>query len=219
MPRLAHVGFIFSGTLGPQLEPVEEWSFTVRTNGSSLIDTGGQAARDAIADGARAAYQANLPNILKNDCFLTRVEAVEWSATGAYSQTAGGEYERGVWAGTPVAGGFSASTIGYMPPQTALVATLDTPRVGPSGTGRIFLPFPGFTLGSDLRISAADAQLAANTIAEFVRDLNGIGPGLVSVMSSKGFGTVVNSVRVGRAADTLRSRRKSVLEGYAVTAV
>jgi hypothetical protein len=102
----------------------------------------------------------------------------------------------------------------------ALAVSLNTPRRGPSGKGRFFLPMPAVTINpGNLEISAADAQGVADSAAQWLNDL-GNEPGVdvlglaAVVASTKGYNTRVSSVRVGRVLDTIRTRRRSLKEAY-----
>jgi hypothetical protein len=107
------------------------------------------------------------------------------------------------------------------PPQVALVVSLNTGRRGPTGRGRWYLPCPSYRFLDDLVLSTPLAQAVANESAAFLKDLETtfqdeiVGGLLVPVVaSSKGYNTVVTSVRVGRVTDTMRSRRTSLPEQY-----
>lgn len=116
------------------------------------------------------------------------------------------------------------------PPQVALVATLVATDRGPAQFGRMYLPPPNTTLqSSDLRISATDALTWATDIGAFLKaisdaiDLQGVGTSAVGLNISPGpagstTGTkqTIDHVEVGRVLDTLRNRRKSLIESRAV---
>lgn len=122
----------------------------------------------------------------------------------------------------------TASTPRY-PPQVALVATLVAVNRGPARFGRMYLPSPMASMQSDLRISAADALTWATNVGAFLKavsdsiDLPGttlsakglnISPGPAG--STEGTRQEIDHIEVGRALDTLRNRRKSLLEERAV---
>lgn len=106
-------------------------------------------------------------------------------------------------------------------PQSALVVSLGTARRGPTGKGRFYLPMPVIDLSPDLLMPVSNRDPVEAAAATFINNINEQ-PGLdvlnirVVVASSKGYNTVVNSVRVGRAIDTMRSRRASIDEAYGV---
>ncbi len=106
------------------------------------------------------------------------------------------------------------------PFQIALAVSLSTERRGPSGRGRFFLPSPTFNLGAETgqfpTTEIADATLAVRTFLNAVNDqpgLEGNAPRVV-VASSKGFNTDVTGVRIGTVPDTIRSRRRQLVETY-----
>jgi len=110
------------------------------------------------------------------------------------------------------------------PPQIATVVTLVAPNRGPAKFGRFYLPASNKTLASDQRISVADATalaVATTTMLKAVSD----SVDFVALGSSKGCnvspgpagsptGTLQNidHVEVGRCYDTIRNRRKSMVE-------
>jgi hypothetical protein len=72
----------------------------------------------------------------------------------------------------------------------------------------------------DRRLSEEDALDIATRCAALINSLNGsIGFGGVVVASSKGYLSGVTGVKVGRAVDTIRSRRSDLPEGYIAVAV
>lgn len=141
----------------------------------------------------------------------------------------------------PPINGFSRG--GDVPvPQTAICATLETgfPR-GYASRGRMYLPPPTLgVIGADGRITVAEAQQVANAVALFIKKINDLPTvGFVHIMS-RGKGTPtsdtaagpvhyeyngpgasreVTSVRVGRVLDTMRSRRRALVEDYQVAPV
>jgi len=111
----------------------------------------------------------------------------------------------------------------FVPPAVALAVSLMTGRRGAGGRGRFYLPQPVIAMGADQIIPLANAEAVRTRTAQFIAALNNQ-PGLdefpmdVHVISSKGFSTKVNAVRVGRAHDTMRSRRRSLDEAYTLPA-
>lgn len=109
------------------------------------------------------------------------------------------------------------------PPQIALVITFVANSKGPGHFGRCYLPGPAASISTDWRLSDANADLAGQGFATMIDalthevDLPGTPAQarLVNVSSSGGSaGTIqdVHHLEVGRALDTMRSRRKGVLE-------
>jgi hypothetical protein len=106
------------------------------------------------------------------------------------------------------------------PPQVALAVSLQSPRRGASGRGRVFLPAPQLAVLSGTGLADAIAIAAVrDAFAALVQNLNnaaGLDANVskVTISSSKGFNTDVTGIRVGRALDTIRSRRTSLDEKY-----
>lgn len=113
-------------------------------------------------------------------------------------------------------GGLIARTL----PQSALCISLGTARRGATGRGRFYVPMPNFELDrATLQIGGSATDDVRIQARNLIQNLNNQ-PGLdgidlvVSVVSSKGYATPVNSVRVGKVIDTIRSRRAQLPEAY-----
>lgn len=110
------------------------------------------------------------------------------------------------------------------PPQAALAISLVTARRGASGKGRFYLPMPRAILAPDtLLMSPDNANDIRSVCKTFLDDLNNqSGADVldleVVVASSKGYNSKVTGVRVGRAIDTVRSRRRNLPENYSAVA-
>lgn len=216
VPIPAHDRAVFSGTFGETAGPLETWSF--RLNGTGLTDALlGQNERDLIASAMKDAWVAALmPGQFGFYVHLTSVKTSEVGEDGLVStNSVSGAYNQGEWTGD-VPGNVGAAVLHTF--QTAIVCSLNTTRSGPTGKGRVFLPSPAQSLEADGRISVDRATMWADKMATFLGMLkNDVGFTPV-VASSKGYLTPVISVRVGRALDTMRSRRSDLAEGY-VTAM
>ncbi len=110
------------------------------------------------------------------------------------------------------------------PFQIALAVSLSTARRGATGRGRFFLPSPTFIVASETgQFLQPDINAAALAVQTFLNNVNNQ-PGLegsaprVVVASSKGYNTNVSGVRIGSVPDTIRSRRRQLLETYSPTA-
>lgn len=109
------------------------------------------------------------------------------------------------------------------PPQIALVATFVADNRGPARFGRFYLPSPAVVLGTNLRLSDANASGYAESVTQF---LKGVSDAIdfplttssegcnVSTRGGAGAGTIqpIDHVEMGLALDTLRSRRRSLDE-------
>lgn len=116
----------------------------------------------------------------------------------------------------------SASTCTH-PNQVAMVATLETGQTrGLAHRGRIYLPLPPMPVGTDGKISEANATGAAATVKGLLDTINAApGSGRVLIGSKVGVGAFrnVTGVSVGRVLDTMRSRRTSLTEGRMTAAL
>ncbi len=106
------------------------------------------------------------------------------------------------------------------PPQIALAVSLQSATRGPRGKGRFYLPGPSLAFDpSDALIAAAAAGGVRDAATAWLNNLNAW-PGIdandpkVTIASTSGINSDVTGVRVGRALDTIRSRRGDLPEGY-----
>lgn len=105
------------------------------------------------------------------------------------------------------------------PAQVSLAVTLDTgARRGLASRGRFFLPGPALALGTDGRVPAAEVQTLATRTATFVGNIRTAlnGDYHLAVMSKVRTGGMrdVETIRIGRVLDTIRSRRTDLDEAY-----
>ena len=122
-------------------------------------------------------------------------------------------------AGVNQAGGSNPGQVVY-PPQIALAVSLVTNRRGPTGKGRFYLPAPYAGIDPTTGLTfPTDVALVRDSVVQWIDALNNepdidvVNHG-VCVASTKGYNTRVTGVRVGRALDTIRTRRASLLETY-----
>lgn len=115
---------------------------------------------------------------------------------------------------------FGSGTV-HMPPQSAIVASLETGRPGRSFRGRIYWPALGFPIQPNTgRIDITDATSIATSTATLLGDIASAAPGgaaLIPVIASAKLGeqTPITSVAVGTVVDTQRRRRDKLVEQYA----
>ncbi len=206
--RNAHTLFVWNGNFAPGGVAKEEWTMTLRgtpvepvTSLQGMADiaaAGWQAWRDHLAP-----HLASTSNLLK--CTVASVTAL-----GLWEKDATGQFKKGEKILTK--DGTNASTQ-FHPLQTALACTLHTVRAGATGRGRFFFPLVAETLANDGGLTPARHIEIATSVASFVQALNAIPNfGVVEVFSSKGVSTRVDSISVGRIPDTLRTRRRSLVE-------
>jgi hypothetical protein len=197
-----HARMTFSGVLGTLALPYERWS--VRLN----LSNGGTPSTPTLAmatEGA-AAWATHMLNTHGSWCRLTEVKLANIGADGLYT-------------GSPVIAAVDhAGTSGAAPnpPQIAMAVSLGTTLRGPRGRGRFYIPAPAAAVEVNTGlIPTANQTFVQGKVVAFLNALNAISQqGNVVIASSFGFSTPVTTVRVGRALDTIRSRRTSVVEGY-----
>lgn len=201
----AHYRLTFAGQFGDVGAAIEKWSFSV-----ALPDN----ADAANVVGDLTASGGLFGDYLKQHINIaTRLTSVNLSAIaegGKYARAANGTYLRNTTQAVDVVG---TGTGPMFPPQVALAVTLETGVPGRSGLGRFFLPGVSKTL-TGFRMTTADADAIASSCKSFLAGLNTVWAAPVSVASSTGPVRPVTALRVGRALDTIRSRREDVLEDY-----
>jgi hypothetical protein len=228
-----HWRLTLSGTLGTGTPAPEIWSLGMSI-GASAGPLGGVPSQDVFD----AMCAAVTPLItaggmgIANTVRLTSVQVAAINASGHFATGADGAYQRLIkdYSGQQLVGNAAHST---EPPQAALVVSLNTSRVGRVGKGRFYLPMPCFpTAAADLLISAAAATSVRDVVKERLTALNAAmangtppqGPRVcVASGGSLKNGTPpgnypVTSVRIGRAIDTVRSRRNALQESYTASA-
>lgn len=113
--------------------------------------------------------------------------------------------------------GTGATTASWPPQSTVVVSTRTALDRGRGHAGRFYPPTGAAgIIGTDGRISSADANSMATSAATLLTDINAlvaVGAGRVVVFSKVGQSVeTVTGVRVGRVVDTMRSRRTSLPE-------
>jgi hypothetical protein len=203
------VSGVFSGGAG---DPAyEAWAW--RLNLSDPPAGGGNFSLDAFQD-LRAdviAFHTNAASRIGDNAKITQVKLARIGPDGKYN----GDpfFDDGLF--VPGAAGGNNH-----PPQVALACSMQTARRGPSGRGRIFLPAPQIAVLAGTGLGDAAVILGVrDAFATLITNINnkaGIDANAsqVVVASSKGYNTDVTTVRVGRALDTIRSRRTSLDEKY-----
>jgi len=116
-----------------------------------------------------------------------------------------------------VAGGGPASP--SHPNQVALAISLETGFTrGPAHSGRFYMPLPGFGVAADGLMAASDRDLvkaSATTLLGAINATNAIWKvGVFSRKLGAAGHRAVTSIAVGRALDTQRRRRRSLVENY-----
>jgi hypothetical protein len=207
----AHTRCTFEGITGAVAAPLEHWSLNINFPADAEpADSAGPVA-DGVAAACKQAWVDTMGDHVTSDTHLTRVKVAHVNADGHVDVGPDGAYSQGVWEGDE----WGALTPRAMPLQTALCVSLVTARAGATGKGRFFLPWPGMDIDAVTK-RLTDAQVT--TIATDARDLlNALAVIMTfapQVVSSKGYMSEVIAVKVGRAPDTMRSRRSDLPEGY-----
>jgi hypothetical protein len=220
-PTPKHFRFVFRGTL---LGSPETWSFGFHMQ--RVIDAGSDATLDMIHEDqvttAVAAFfgTAEISN---------KVQVDDWRA---YQIDETGHMEgNGPLLHTYAVGEqLGASATQQKPPQIAVVVSTLAVDRGPAKRGRFYLPGPTGAVGTDWRMpadQAASYEVQTRTFMKAVANAIDL-PGLTSVAginvshlpvgSSAGTSQDIDHLEVGRAYDTLRNRRKSLVEDASVGA-
>ena len=198
----AHRRLTLSGIFGEVAAPFERWS--MRWN-LGVSESPGELG--FIADAA----VANLAYIGEGSKSAVKITEVKVAAIGANGLYTADPVIRAVY----LAG---SGTGGQVIPQLALAVSFGTQRRGPTGKGRVYQPIPGADVQADGVYSNAYVAECATRHAGFVNQLNAAaGFGVVVIASSKGYLTPVQTVKVGRVPDTIRSRRRQMTENYSAT--
>lgn len=218
MPYVNHLRLTASGVFqGGVGAAYEAWSFRLNLSDplAGVTSNFSQASADSHAAAVRnliLSAGAGCNDHVK----LTEVKLAQINSLGKYRS----EPLRAAF--TPTRGGNNAPA---HPLQVALAVSLATETRGASGRGRFYLPGSIFAVDKDSGlISAGDQAAAKSAVIAFLNLINdpaGVQDPPVSkvtVASVKGFNSDVTGVRVGRALDTIRSRRTSLSELYGAVA-
>lgn len=199
-----HTRLTMAGTLGPVTAPVEAFSMNLSLGKSD-------APTQAQADESWNRCSTWFSNAAAQISPQAQLRSVKLSLIGTDGKVVGNPTVHvGV---TP--GGL---TDRIYPPQVTLAVSLGTGLRGATHRGRVYLPMNLFQLNPDFTIFTADHDAIEGQFVTFLRSLNVQFPGAAGLViaSSKGFNTPVTTVRLGRVADTMRSRRRSLKEAYDV---
>jgi hypothetical protein len=203
-----HVRLTFSGTLGGGSPAPEIFSFGLSIDRASDLS---QTQNDNVAAAAVALFQ-NVAWHTNSWAVLKQVKSKAILASGHYAP--------GAPIITTVNQAASGSGVNH-PPQVAMCVSLLSYARGPRG--RFYLPAPSDSVDAttlELNSGQQSSYLAAvTTFLDAVNTAAGGGPGNANglcIASGKGAGenAIVTTYRLGRALDTMRSRRRSLNENY-----
>jgi hypothetical protein len=197
------------GTLGNPIS--EDWSFGLR---GTFLTPPSIAELQGICDASADPCAALVAGVCNTPTRLTHVKLAPIGLNGLYPP--GRNAAEYVYV-PPVAMGGTATMVPF---QQALAVSLGTTATrGIATKGRFFLPRPKLQVDPDGRHPADGILAIANLAKTWLNALHGIGF-LPAIMSQ---GTQahpapehnsVTTVRVGRVPDTIRSRRRNLVEDY-----
>lgn len=219
MPRPAHMRVTFSGIFGATTGPLEEWAFNVNFPTNRWTSTSA-----AVPVQFATLWQTHCAPLHTSLVTLTKVRLASVDGEGHVQRSESGAYLQAD--ATPTVPGTNAATF-YYPPQVAVAVSLISSRAGASGKGRFFIPSPGATIATDLRLTTTSATAILNGYTSLLSAMKAYnesgssfsGNGGPVVVSSKGYTSPVVQLRVGRALDTIRSRRGDLPEGYMTSTI
>lgn len=212
-----HMRLTASGTFqnGPTGAVIERWSW--RLNLSDPSAGGSTSFSQARCDDYATdigAFHSRVETLIYSFCRLTEVKLARIGSNGKYSADS-------FFKVLDIPGGFGSQMT--RPPQVALAVSLGSATRGPRGQGRFYLPAPAAGLGTDLTVLPGDQEVIRASLNTLFIDLHNV-PGVdplgttprVTIASSKGTNSDVTFFRLGRALDTIRTRREDLKESYSV---
>jgi hypothetical protein len=196
-----HYRLAFGGPIGT----VEEWS--CRLNITSSGDLPDSSAADGMLPDlvtALSTWVGAANSMLSTSVHLSWVKFNEINALGHYVD-AGSSRVAEV---NPIINGSGQVRL---PPQVAVVVSLRTAHTrGKAHAGRMFTPALAADASSTI---CTDTTAIAGTVTTLLNDINAVvTPAGVSVISATGESNHVTRVAVGRVFDTMRTRRRSLVE-------
>lgn len=180
-------------------------SFTV-SNLQGLTDRVRDRWSEVILGGT--GLPAGLQTRLHTECTYTKVSGYAVDSLGKATDQAESLFAAGV----------KGTATGTMPPQCALVITLNTARPGRSGRGRLYAgALSSAQLAASGRILPSARDAFADALAGFYTRLRN-DPNMIDafrpvvVSPTRGESYKIDSIAVGDVIDTMRSRRNSLAE-------
>lgn len=222
-----HMLMVVNGTLGTdRTAPFERFSFGIRFIPGNTLPMAA-LDNDEVGKGLAASFQQRWRNPLGGVTDMAQLESMKWNRIGTDGKYVN-DTSREI--GFDPAVGFGGQNrTSYLPPQCSLAITLRTGKTrGLARWGRFYLPAPGFQVDNNTgQISTTDRVGAANVWGSWLdgltTQLGGTTVGMIPVVMSRGRNGTgpgafnpVTAVEVGGVIDTMRSRRASIAENYAV---
>lgn len=213
VPR--HLKFVFRGVF---VGTPEEWSFGLHYN--SDHEGGADASYDNVDSGT---VDDAITAFMGSAIFPAWVQCSDWRLydIGTNGKTQGNPFLRFFDPGSEPHG----SGAPVYPPQVSVAVSKVAVNRGPAKRGRFYLPGVKFQIDADGRLSSGAADLILAAAETFVKgvsdavDLPGtLGSSALNNISSSpaltGTRQNVDHLEVGRALDTIRSRRTKLDEDY-----
>lgn len=214
MPIPTHLKFTARGVFS---STPEEWSFGFHFS-RTVAASPDAGTGDVNVSAVTTAYSAFIGS--SGAAISSNVKLMDWRC---YVIGTDGRMEGNPLVVDVSAANITGSATNKYPPQIALCATLVADNRGPARFGRFFIPGPTSPLDNDMRISNNDVTNVGTAVSALLKsissaiDLPGTIESSAAVnVSTRGgsAGTLqnVDHVEIGRVLDTLRTRRKSMLE-------
>lgn len=191
----------------------EEWQIGVRYTDGGVVGVS-QAMANAVDAAVRSRWTTSLGVLISNPVAFTHVKVAPIGIDGRYP-SAEVAYE----STHTVLAALGSSSLAPWPGQCAIACTLMTNKAsqrGRAARGRVYLPPLSTTIDTTGRISTSTATSVATAVANLLRDIaTAIGGGSQPWVYSDvalGEGYPINRVRVGTVVDTIRRRRRQLLE-------
>jgi hypothetical protein len=197
---------------GGKLPGNEQWSCGFRmwkAAGSTEADA------NALLPGVSAAIAAYHVSTSSQISAAAKLSFVKVNAIGTDGRYIGAGTVEATYADTPGGG----AAIPPHPNQVALVISLMTGfSRGPAHRGRFYMPLPVFLPAADGLIADSDRDFARTAAQGLRTAVNTNSSGHVMAVMSRKAGAPghrsVTGIEVGRALDTQRRRRRSLVEDY-----
>jgi hypothetical protein len=211
MPFANHLRLTVRGTFGPAGAPFEEFSYGLNLSDNAVRS---QAFDQSMLDDLVAdvtAFHSAPTSYMVAAARVREVKVAQIGALGTYRSDP-------LIASVNIPGGQALAQLPH-PPQVALAVSLGTERRGATGRGRFYLPCPALSVDDTGLFPEVDAAKIRGAVSIFLQAVNNW-PGVdtadpqIVVASSKGYNSTVTGFRLGRALDTIRSRRRSLDEMY-----
>lgn len=199
---------------GGKLPGAEQWScgLRLRKKTGTAVPADANTLLVGISAAVATMHSAAATN-LGTGAKLSYVKVNTIATTGQYADPNG--TVQALYADTPGAGTSSQT----FPNQVAMAVTWTTGYTrGPAHKGRFYLPLFNSSIGADGLIPAAAAISLSGSIDTFLTNLNAVNTAFEVAVFSRKLGMPgnrkVTGNLIGRALDTQKRRRRSLVEDY-----